>query len=154
MAVEASAVAAGKSVGRGVGFQPNAAQRKAIELWAMKLARRALQQWGWEKVTDVSSERSYDFHCQSGDDELYVEVKGTTSNGSQLILTRNEIEHTRSTYPNTALAIVTNINPGLHGEGPSGGQVAFLYPWMIDEGRLSPISYVYMTPTDETELWA
>jgi hypothetical protein len=153
LAVEGSAVAAGKSINRSVGFQPNAAQRKAIELWAMRVVREALHEWGWETVTDVSATQSYDFHCQSGPDELHVEVKGTTSSGSQLVLTRNEIDHIRANYPNTALAVVLNIKPGIEDADPSGGEIVFIYPWAIDDGLLSPISFVYMTPMDAAEPW-
>lgn len=153
--VEASALAAGKAPkATSAGFRPNAAQRKAIELRGMEVAEVALHEWGWTSVTNTSAAKPYDFHCQAGDDELYVEVKATAADGSSVILTRNEVDHVRANYPQTALAIVANVTPPFdEGSEATGGDLSIIYPWTIADSRLSVISYVYETPAEEAESW-
>ena len=98
-------------------------RNKAVELRAMEEAERYLLEAGWE-VTDVSGQRGlgYDLHCTRGDnEELHVEVKGTTTDGSEVTLTRNEVAHARERC--TALFVVSRIqvsyddddNPHRHG---------------------------------------
>ncbi len=154
-AVEASDSAAGKKhASTSVGFQPNAKQRKAIEMRGMEVARSALADWGWDKIKDTSSNSPYDFYCESEDEKLYVEVKATTGNGSSIILTRNEVIHMQANHPNTALALVAMVKlPDDEDEPAYGGQLYFIHPWNVRESDLSIISYVYAPPMAESESW-
>ena len=56
---------------------------------------------GWS-VGDVSLSESYDLRCTRQGEELHVEVKGTTSQGERVLLTRNEVAHAREWYPGVA----------------------------------------------------
>lgn len=154
--VEASAVAAGKPVVRTTaGFRPNAQQRKAIEERGMLVAREALVDWGWNRVTDTSAKMPYDFHCQAGEHELYVEVKATSSDGAAVILTRNEVAHVRANFPDTALAVVSQVQPPTGDEDEAtGGVLSFVHPWQVSDSDLSVISFVYTPPVKETEIWS
>jgi hypothetical protein len=67
-----------------------------------KSTRRALRKLNWQ-VRDVSSTKPYDFECSKGADKLIVEVKGTTSTGEQIVITRNELATHRARYPKTLL---------------------------------------------------
>jgi hypothetical protein len=121
-------------------------QRKAIELRAMKLARQALRDEGWKVIRDMSANNSFDFLCERPSRKLYVEVKGTTSNGQQVVLTRNEVELHRSKAPNNALIIVKGIK--LSGKGratATGGSVHKFQPWLISKNALTVIGYTYET---------
>jgi hypothetical protein len=120
----------------------------------MEVVAAALADWGWAQITDSSANKPYDFHCLDGEEELFVEVKATTGDGSSVVLTRNEVDHARVNYPRTALAVVSRITPpGADGGAATGGVLRFVVPWEIDESRLSVVSYVYQSPGDEGELW-
>jgi hypothetical protein len=143
--LEATSKAAGKKGPKkgGQGFGLSAAQRSAVELHAMKLAEDYLVAQGWE-VDDTSASSPYDFYCVNESAELYVEVKGTTSAGETIVLTRNEVDHHQEVWPNNALALVTGIQlSGDEGNDASGGTLRFVCPWTIEPARLTVVSYLY-----------
>ena len=124
-------------------------RRKAIELRAMEEARRHYCEKGWN-VEDVSAAESYDLCCRRGGDELHVEVKGVSADGSEVHLTRNEVEHARE-YPRPVLFVVSGIEVSYaDGGGPaaSGGQARILDPWRIGDGELTALDYSYRLPAD------
>lgn len=54
-----------------------------------------------------------DLWCvRKGEPELHVEVKGTTADGAEVLLTPNEVQHARSDYPNVALFVMARIEVG------------------------------------------
>jgi len=138
---------------RGQGFRVSSQTRRAIEEHAVGLAIAhfaddKVEGGGWD-VENVGATRSYDLHCTRGDAELRVEVKGTTSDGSDVLLTPNEVAHARDHYPRVALFVVsritlTDLNDGT--VAPSGGNVRVVWPWRIDDGALSPVGYAYAVP--------
>lgn len=130
----------------GQGYESFAPRRKAIENHAMDKAIQYYTHQGWT-VTDVSARRSYDLRCTRGRDRLHVEVKGTTSRGDAVLLTRNEVEHARGAYPNVALFVVAGIRvaPG-NPPTASGGRVFRHEPWNIEEGALAPLAFEYHRP--------
>ena len=142
---EATEKAAGKARRGGQGFRLTAEQRRAVELRAMELAKAHLIGLGWPNVKDVSGRESFDLHCSSDDGELFVEVKGTTSDGESIILTKNEVAFHRDTWPRNALIVVTAIILDHSGERPSarGGSLSMVSPWEIEDDRLAPISFLY-----------
>ncbi|AQW53402.1 protein NO VEIN domain-containing protein [Streptomyces violaceusniger] len=75
----------------GQGFLLTAAERGAIEKRSVLLATEHFKAQG-RTVKDVDATKSYDLELKRGDEKLHVEVKGTTSDGSQIILTRAEVE--------------------------------------------------------------
>ena len=145
--LNASAIAAGKRPSR-QGFRQSAADRRAIELRAMRLARDRLEVEGCTDICDVSSSESYDLRCDRGGDELHVEVKGTTSAGERILLTRNEVGHAREWYPHVALVVVSGIElterDGLR--VAVGGRARLINPWELLETALEPISYECVVP--------
>jgi hypothetical protein len=74
-----------------------------------------------------------------------VEVKGTTSYGEEIILTKNEVELINTKYPDTMLIVVSRIHLDRSGTPPqaSGGTLRATHPWRVEQGRLTPISYRY-----------
>jgi hypothetical protein len=105
---------------------------------------------GW-RVEDVSATSSYDLHCTREDgEELRVEVKGTTGDGSQVLLTPNEVEHAREQFPHVALFVVAAVEvSAASGSDPvaTGGAEQVWLPWAIDEGRLIPVGFAYSVPS-------
>lgn len=133
----------------GQGFRIGVAERQAIEQYAMQVAIAHYEEQGWS-VEDVSATCSYDLMCKrNGGEELHVEVKGTTSDGKQILLTANEVEHARYRYPHVALFVLTNIKIERTSTGeirPSGGEKLPIDQWNVDEGVLTPLAYAYIVP--------
>ncbi len=131
----------------GQGFQSLLEVRRAIEHRAMYVAINYFQREGWV-VEDVSKHESYDLLCTRQEDKLYVEVKGTTSEGSKIIMTYQEVIHTQENYPQTALFVVSQIklvNSETEIEG-IGGEVKLYRPWLLSEDSLKAIAYEYQVP--------
>lgn len=147
-AVEALRVIAGKlRKPSGQGFQSSSEARRAIELRAMQLAINHFQQQGWI-VEDVSKYESYDLLCTRQEEKLYVEVKGTTSEGSKILMTYQEVIHTQQNYPHTALFVVSQIKL-INSEADldaTGGEIKLYQPWLLSDGSLKAIAYEYQVP--------
>jgi hypothetical protein len=136
-----------KSAGRrrsGQGLRLSHADRIAIEAHSVALACDHLRKEGYT-VRDVGAVESYDIDATRSGEHLYVEVKGTTSSGEEVILTKNEVELINTKHPDTMLIVVSNIQLDRTGTPPraSGGTLQVTHPWMIEQGRLTPISYRY-----------
>ena len=136
-----------RSRGGGQGFGLSAAERKAIEKRAVAVATDHLKGEGWT-VKDVGATKPFDLLCQrTGAPDLMVEVKGTTSPGDSVVLTRGEVEAQAGFYPNNALALVTGVQLKSAGKSVSatGGKLRIIHPWQIMESDLTVISYQYST---------
>ncbi|MHA3020460.1 MrcB family domain-containing protein [Mycobacterium sp. BMJ-28] len=127
----------------------SAIERRVIEEHAVQTVITHLESTdqGYE-VKDVGLRESYDLHSTKAGSFVKVEVKGTTSNGSEIVLTRNEVELHKTGHPANALAIVRNIT--LHRQKgcpptASGGELILEMPWKVDDDRLAPIAYRYRT---------
>jgi hypothetical protein len=67
-------------------------------------------------------------------------VKGTTTLGEQVILTRNEAE----LKAERALFVLHSVQ--MHKRKASGGKSRVFHPWSPAAKSLKPISYVYTLP--------
>lgn len=138
----------------GQGFRMGVAERHAIEHHAMEAAKNYYEERGWS-VTDVSATCSYDLVCKRNNgEELHVEVKGTTSDGKQILLTRNEVIHAQNYYPRVALFVLAHIQIDQTSTGKpqaSGGKIQLLDPWNVDEKMLSSLAYAYRIPEKDIE---
>ena len=126
-----------------------AAERRVIEEHAVAVVKERFESepMGFD-VEDVGKRESYDLHATKAGSVVKVEVKGTTSNGSEIVLTRNEVDLHKSDHPANALAIVRNIRLHRHKDAPptvSGGELILEMPWAVDDDRLAPIAYRYRT---------
>lgn len=101
---------------------------------------------GWS-VKDVGANESFDLLLSRGDERCRAEVKGTTSAGTDVILTRAEVETQRKYYPHNALVVVHSIKLDRTGPEPttSGGVLHCTSPWAVHDEDLSVISYAYRT---------
>jgi 5-methylcytosine-specific restriction protein A len=123
--------------GQGWGTSPEA--RKAIETYAMGLAVRHYSA-AWPEVVDVSANQPFDLLCRDGDRELRVEVKGTTSRGLSVLLTRNEVRHAQANAERVALFVVSEIKSSNLGSC-TGGVTRVIEPWDIRCSELDPIAF-------------
>ena len=132
------------SVSSGQGFGLTAAEKKVVELHAVKLAIEHLTMLGYTEIEDVGDKESFDLRALSSEKQINVEVKGSTGAASSVILTKNEVSFQKDAYPLNGLFVVSNIEL-TRGEKISaqGGDIQFISPWLIDESSLKAISYQY-----------
>lgn len=130
------------------GFGLSTAEKKAVKLHAMAQASAELKRLGFT-VEDCSAKRSFDLVAKRAGQELVVEVKGTTGRGEAVILTHREVIAQRDAYPLNCLIVVHSITLDRSGEIPnaSGGTLAILQPWLIEDAQLKPTSYQYTCPS-------
>ncbi|WP_405767587.1 DUF3578 domain-containing protein [Streptomyces sp. NBC_00080] len=130
----------------GQGFLLTSSERRAIEQRSVGMATEYFKAQGW-KVKDVGDKESFDLLLTRGEGRLHVEVKGTTSAGLEVILTRAEVEKQRKYYPDNALVVVHSIELDRTGEEPatSGGVLHCTSPWLVEDADLTVISYAYRT---------
>jgi hypothetical protein len=135
-----------KPKGGGQGYGLTHAERKAVELRAVEVAIAHFRAEGWLNVTDVGSVASYDLTMVRDGQLHIVEVKGTTSIGTSILLTHNEVQVQRAYFPNNCLFMVSEIVLS-RGDIPfaSGGKVLIDQPWDILEEHISPLTYRYET---------
>jgi hypothetical protein len=126
--------------GTGQGFGLSVAERAAVEAHAMNLAKKHYKA-SWRSVEDVSEKCSFDLLCRSATSELRVEVKGTTSAGDQIVLTKREVEE--ANLPGYALFVVSDIALIRTGESAcaTGGQCRVISRWRQNKHNLTPIAY-------------
>lgn len=130
----------------GQGYRLSAEERRAIERHSVDMATEFFQAQGWN-VKDVGDRESYDLLLTKAGRKVRAEVKGTTSAGLDVILTRAEVEKQRQYHPNNALVVVHSITLDRSGEKPvaSGGTLHCTSPWSVEEEDLTVISYAYRT---------
>ncbi|MEA1844974.1 MrcB family domain-containing protein [Agrobacterium tumefaciens] len=136
----------GRKVKGGQGFGLTLAERKAVEEHAMKVAEQHLASKGYAcEIT--SSYAPYDIIASKdeGQEEFIVEVKGTTSEGSHVFLTANEVDVHRARKPDNALYLVHSIDlirqtPNTPPQA-SGGVLVIAKPWDVDACELRAVSY-------------
>jgi Domain of unknown function (DUF3883) len=137
-----------RRVHRGQGYQMNQAIKVAVEARAMDLAIAHFSELG--DVEDVHGNQSFDLRCTIDATEWHIEVKGTTTAGSSVLLTPLEVKHARR-YPNVCLFVVSEIEVTEAHDGRievSGGDAWFFRPWDIDSGgELIPIGFNYTIST-------
>ncbi|WP_170184924.1 protein NO VEIN domain-containing protein [Saccharothrix texasensis] len=113
------------------------AARAAIETHAVTRARRYLEAQG-STVRDVGATESYDLDATRPGERLHVEVKGTTSAGAEVVLTRNEVLLNADRYPHTVLVVVRDVELDRTTTPPraGGGRTRVVHPWAV-AGRTS-----------------
>lgn len=138
--------ASGKSRGKGQGFRLSVADKRAIENHAVDVATAHLTTLGFA-VSNVGATKSFDLEARNGVQLLMVEVKGTTSLGEEVILTRNEVELHQVAHPDNALVVVHSIVLDRSVSPPvaSGGVLEYWQPWELADVDLTPMAYRYRT---------
>ena len=152
-AEEAVKDAAGKVArrGGGQGFQLDQEVKVAVEALAMNMATEFYSK-AWD-VQDVHGTESYDLICRRGAEVKHIEVKGTTTDGTEVILTPNEVRHAREN-PCTALFVLSNITVERAEDGTvtaTGGKHHRYDPWRLDDGTLTPLGFRYQVPAMRDE---
>jgi Domain of unknown function (DUF3883) len=134
--------AAEETFAKSQGFLQDPELRKAIETYAMRAASKFFASQGYT-VDDCSASNPYDLCCRKNGRTVYVEVKGTQTAGTEIILTPGEVEFSKSHQPQMALFILHSIKVSAETKTPSAGQQLLISPWNVSNGQLKPISYKY-----------
>lgn len=127
------------------GFGLSQAERKAVELQAMRIARTLYEDMGWE-VIDTSSSNPFDLLAIKGADKRYVEVKGTTGEGLSVILTHGEVRRIQNNPKSSALVIVSSIALDKQNgkwQALGGTITTHADPWKLSDECLYPTQYRY-----------
>lgn len=146
--VSADMTAGRRRSAEGQGLRLSAPDRRALESHSVGMATSYFEAKGWT-VKDVGAKESYDLLLKRGSERLHAEVKGTTSEGGQVILTRAEVERQRELAPENALVVVHSIQLDRSVSPPitRGGVLRCTSPWEIAEEDLTVVSYVYRSDT-------
>jgi|HubBroStandDraft_6_1064221.scaffolds.fasta_scaffold242687_2 hypothetical protein len=136
----ASAIERAIAQSQGQGFARTAKERKALEDHAMAAAKRYFKDKGFD-VEDHHVGRPYDLLFTRNSTQIYVEVKGTTTDGDSIVLTNGEVKHACGVDHACVLFILHSIH--LKGDKASGGRPRVLDPWTLEPSRLMPITYTY-----------
>ena len=96
----------------------------------------------WDSVEDVSGTASFDLLCRTDDEMLCVEVKGTTTVGESVILTKNEVGVSRR-FPYALFLVSETALDRSDPDAPKagGGRCVLFHPWHDHEHELTPIAF-------------
>ncbi|MGZ2381192.1 MrcB family domain-containing protein [Rhizobium brockwellii] len=137
-------VSEGRKTRGGQGFGLTTSERRVVEDHAMNCAEAYLKARGYDcKITAAHS--PFDMIASKHGEEFIVEVKGTTSPGSHIILTANEVDAHQKKHPDNALLVVHSVD--LKGEASGvtpeakGGIVVLRKPWDINKCEMRPLAY-------------
>lgn len=123
------------------GYETDPRIRKAVEKRAMDVVEghyRA-QQYA---VEDTSKHKSFDFLCTKGGTALRVEVKGTRTDGSVLLFTRNEVKLARDPKTPVDLCVVHSIELHDGDRPPAKGGILVHYPhWNPNDHQIQPVQW-------------
>jgi Domain of unknown function (DUF3883) len=145
--IEAVQTAKTRALG-GQGFSVSPEARKVIESRAMLLAADHFEAQGFR--VEVRG-KPYDLLCMNKEnsaDVLYVEVKGTTTAGKDILLTPNEVRFAREHLGQMVLFVAYGMTVTDDAGVPTaaGGNITILRPWSIDDTALTPLGYSYELP--------
>jgi Domain of unknown function (DUF3883) len=130
------------------GYMQQAAQRRAVELRAVKAASAHYRKLGY-KVENTSDTHPYDLRCRKRKQEVRVEVKGSIGDGAEVFLTAGEIEHARGSGVRTDLFVWGNVKivgDGNEVRGIEGRLVFHFERWKPSDDDLTPTQYRYRLP--------
>lgn len=124
-----------------------------------KERRLAVEQYAVEKASAYYSGKGYtcktlgkpfDLLCTRGNQVLHVEVKGTTTAGAVVCLTRNEVNDARDQSWDSELFVVTHVefrHDGLRWIA-FGGRPRVVERWSPADEDLVATEYAYRVPSD------
>jgi Domain of unknown function (DUF3883) len=131
---------------RGQGFQNDVRYRQEIEAHSMRLVGRTLRKL-YRTVNDVSKERSYDFHCTSAKGEhRKIEVKGTTTPGRSVLVSRSEHELAQSEQVDLYVLHGIDIVGGV----AQGGELTVYEDWVHSASSVKATGFRIVLATKGT----
>jgi len=111
----------------------------------MKTAGRYFERHGYA-IKDTSGTEPYDLQLTKDRASFYVEVKGTTTDGEHVFVTKNEVRHAHAHPDLCKLFIVHHIvvdDVGSERPKVTGGISCLIEPWNPSRERLTCLAYRY-----------
>ena len=130
--------------GRGQGFSTDSRYRIAVEKYAVGKAIKYFEDLNWVVDPSPQATKPYDLLCTRGAEKICVEVKGSTQQGGEVTITRNEAEFAFANPKKSVLFLVAEIDvrPGEDQEPHiSGGRALIAQPWDLKNDQLKVINY-------------
>lgn len=128
------------------GYETDPVLRRAIEQYAVAWASNFYSKNGY-KVTELG--KPFDLLCVRSDEVIHVEVKGSRSMLSSVILTANEVKDARVKSWRSDLFIVEGICIDLSSDAKPkahAGNARVLHNWEPKAADLSPSRFLYSLP--------
>lgn len=126
--------------GGGQGRQMDAVRRKKIEDAAQARLEEHYRALGYV-VEDVRFKEHYDARATRGDEVIYLEAKGTTTNGASVIVTRGEVAWARTHPGQVIMGLWSGMGFGADEEVDPAAGTFSVFPFDPDAGRLEPRDY-------------
>ena len=126
----------------------SSAKNEAIELYAVDKAEKHLLKQNYLVERMPRKSFPYDLKATKENQELHVEVKGKSDTGEKVIVSRNEVKHSKNNVQNSVFILVHSIKARLTPKGykASGGKLVELNPWYLEDKDLDPYTYEYLIP--------
>lgn len=129
------------------GYLSDSRLRQVIEDYAVTKAINVFQTRGYRLVRKVG--KPFDLLFSKNETEMFVEVKGTQTDGRRIFLTPNEVACSRIRHPNYCLFVLHSIRiSDPRNPVPHGGDVMVKMAFRPSEQRLRAITYSYLFETD------
>ncbi|MFH5212253.1 protein NO VEIN domain-containing protein [Antrihabitans sp. NCIMB 15449] len=125
--------------GSGGGRQPDPRRRRKVEVAAQQRLMDHFSAQGW-RVDDTHVGNPYDAMATRDSERIYLEAKGTESDGDEVQVTHGEVVHARNHPGECVMGIWSGIT--FHDEevDPDSGDFRVI-TFDPDRGMLTPISY-------------
>jgi hypothetical protein len=132
------------------GYITNSELKTAIEKYAMLTAENYYKELNYE-ILDTSRGNPYDLLVFKDKEKICIEVKGTQTVGSKVILTKNEVVHAKK--EKTLLFIVHSvINEKKNGKYIISGGKKKILKLEITKENTMPISYYYVVDKEKNKI--
>ena len=137
----------------GQGYLADAKRRKIVEDYAMVVARRQLERRKFKNIRDVSQQKKWgcDYLANLDGQQYFIEVKGSSGDGSSVILTKNEVKTSEKNPGRSALIVVPSVRINDDLATQEVETVAFIAPWSIEKSDLEATEYRYTVPKSKTK---
>jgi hypothetical protein len=119
-----------------------------VEKRALEVAIEWCEEQGWTHIVEVGNRQSWDLEAQvpGGSGHRYIEVKGTTGDRVDVVVTKGEVDAARRYGQRSVLIVVTGITASATRDGSvvaRGGRKHVFDPWAPRESELTEIQYLW-----------
>ena len=132
--------------GKKQAWQNDPVRRKAVEDHAQKMLEEKYRRDGWT-VTDTRFGSPYDAVAKKGKRTLYLEAKGTESDGRSVLVTAGEVRWAEQHPGECVLGVVSGISFDAAGNLEKQSGHLTEYSWSPTSGQLVAKTYVWTPPT-------
>lgn len=140
-------LAEGELALKGTGYESDSKIRKAIEEYAVAKARDYYKRNGYSVI---ERGKPYDLLCESPEETIHVEVKGSRQRLEAIIVTIGEVRDACDSAWRSDLFLVDDIileSDGKGGHKAGGGVCRVQRNWVPDNQDLIPTQYRYKLPS-------